>query len=290
MLCKACPRQCNAERNESVNKGGFCEMPLYPVVARAALHFGEEPCISGKNGSGTIFFSGCSLKCVYCQNEIISHKNKGKIISPKRLAEIFKELENSGAHNINFVNPTHFIYAIKEALSIYKPRIPLVYNSSGYDLPEKIGEDIFDIYLMDLKYINEEKSLRYSGVNNYFEYASKSIKEAYRLKGETVFDDNGLMKSGVIVRHLILPMNTNESKKIVDWFSGNTNNAVLSLMSQYTPMAKAEEFSEINRKITKREYDKVIDYAIMKNIKKVYVQEMSSADKSYIPNFDLYGV
>lgn len=290
MLCKACPRQCNSERNEKGNTSGFCGMPLFPVVARAELHFGEEPCISGKNGSGTIFFSGCSLKCVYCQNEIISHNGMGKIITPTRLSEIFKELEDKGAHNINFVNPTHFIYAIKEALKIYRPKIPLVYNSSGYDLAKVIEEDIFDIYLMDLKYISEEKSLKYSGAKDYFEYASKSIKEAFRLKGEAVFDSDGIMQKGLIVRHLILPMGTNEAKKIIDWFSDNVKDAYLSLMSQYTPMAKCEDYQEINRKITKREYNKVIDYAISKNLTNVFVQDISSANKTYIPDFDLSGV
>ncbi len=289
MLCRMCPRRCNANRSENENTGGFCKMPLYPVVARASLHFGEEPCISGTCGSGTVFFSGCSLKCVYCQNEPISHKGVGKRITPARLAEIFNELENKGAHNINFVNPTHFIWAIKEALKIYKPRIPLVYNSSGYDLPEVIDQNIFDIYLFDLKYINSEKSLKYSLCDDYFEYASKSIKTAYNLIENAVFNDNGIMQKGLIVRHLILPMGTNEAKKVVDWFSNNTPNAYLSLMSQYTPVSQYE-FKELNRKITKREYQKVLDYVIEKDIKNVYIQEISSAEKSYIPDFDLSGV
>lgn len=289
MLCRMCPRRCNANRSENENTGGFCKMPLYPVVARASLHFGEEPCISGACGSGTVFFSGCSLKCVYCQNEPISHKGVGKRITPARLAEIFNELENKGAHNINFVNPTHFIWAIKEALKIYKPKIPLVYNSSGYDLPEVIDQNIFDIYLFDLKYINSEKSLKYSLCDDYFEYASKSIKTAYNLIENAVFNDNGIMQKGLIVRHLILPMGTNEAKKVVDWFSNNTPNAYLSLMSQYTPVSQYE-FKELNRKITKREYQKVLDYVIEKDIKNVYIQEISSAEKSYIPDFDLSGV
>ncbi len=265
-------------------------MPLYPVIARASLHFGEEPCISGTRGSGTVFFSGCSLKCVYCQNEPISHNGFGKTVTPKRLAEIFLELENKGAHNINLVNPTHFIYSIKEALKIYKPKIPLVYNSSGYDLPEIIKENIFDIYLFDLKYIKKEKSLRYSLCEDYFEYASKSIKTAYELNKNAVFNDKGIMQKGIVVRHLILPMGTNEAKSVVDWFSENTPNAYLSLMSQYTPMAKAHDFKEINRKITKREYEKIVDYVIEKDIKNVYIQENSSAEKSYIPDFDMSGV
>ncbi len=265
-------------------------MPLFPVVARAALHFGEEPCISGKNGSGTIFFSGCPLSCVYCQNYEISHLKKGVLITPQRLSEIFRELEQKGAHNINLVNPTHFIWAIKEALSIYRPKIPLVYNSGGYDLPQVIKEDIFDIYLMDLKYISDEKALKYSKAENYFEYAEKSIKTAYKLCSESVFDSQGIMQKGLIIRHLCLPLATNEAIRVIDWVSENTPKAYLSIMSQYFPTGKAEQYSEINRKITKREYEKVLSYVMEKNLENVFVQERSSADKTYVPEFDFEGL
>ena len=264
-------------------------MPANPKIARADLHFWEEPCISGKNGSGTIFFSGCSLKCVYCQNYEISHKTKGKIITDKRLAELFYELEQKGAHNINFVNPTHYYDSIKKALEIYKPNIPLVYNSSGYDLSDKIDENLFDIYLFDLKYISCDNSLKYSGAADYFNFAAASIKTACKNIPEPIFDRDWMLKKGVIVRHLILPSATKEAIKVIDWFCDNTPNAILSLMSQYIPMGEADKYPEINRKITPREYNKVIDYAADKDIKHIYTQQMSSAKEEYIPNFNFGG-
>ena len=284
MLCNACPRKCNAQRTELIGNG-YCGMPIYPVVARYMLHFGEEPSISGTRGSGTIFFSSCSLNCVFCQNEEISHKRKGERITPERLAEIFKELEDMGAHNINLVNPTHFIWAIKEALSVYHPKIPIVYNSSGYDDYTVIEENIFDIYLMDLKYVSAEKSLKYSGASNYFANAQKAIKTAYLLTGKPHFDNDGIMQKGLIVRHLVLPLATKEAIKVIDWFSDNSVDAVLSLMSQYVPLARAKEFPEINRKITNRAYEKVIDYAMGKNLQNVYFQERNSATTELIPDF-----
>jgi len=284
MLCNLCPRRCNAERNEYIGNG-YCGMPLYPVVAKYMLHFGEEPSISGEKGSGTVFFSSCSLNCVFCQNEEISHRRKGKKITPTRLAEIFKELEDMGAHNINLVNPTHFVWAIKEALKIYRPKIPLVYNSSGYDNSDVIGENIFDIYLMDLKYVSSEKSLKYSGAADYFENAGKAIKTAYSLTGKPQFDEKGIMQKGLIVRHLVLPLSTKEAIKVVDWFSENTPDAVLSIMSQYVPLAKAENYPEINRKITNREYEKVLNCVMNKNLENVYIQERNSATTELIPDF-----
>ncbi len=260
-------------------------MPFNPKIARADLHFWEEPCISGTYGSGTIFFSGCSLSCVYCQNFEISHKNKGRVVTPEQLAEIMRELELKGAHNINFVNPTHFFTCIKRALQIYKPKIPLVYNSGGYDLAENIKEDIFDIYLMDLKYISADRSAKYSSASDYFEYASAAIKAAYDLK-ETIIDKNGIMQSGVIVRHLVLPLATREAMAVIDWFSENTPDAYLSLMSQYVPCGKAHEFKELNRKITKREYEKVLEYLYTKPLQNVFIQDYSSSDKKYIPDFN----
>lgn len=261
-------------------------MPLYPKIARANLHFWEEPCISGQKGSGTIFFSGCSLRCVYCQNYEISHNGKGRVITPNELAEIFRELEQKGAHNINFVNPTHYIWAIKEALKIYKPKIPLVFNSGGYDLEETINEDIFDIYLFDLKYVSDEKSLKYSAAADYFDFASKAVLAAYKLKGGPVFK-NGIMQSGVIVRHLVLPMNTNNAIDVINWVNDNIPKVYFSLMSQYIPCGEAENYSEINRRITQREYDKVVDYICGKNMPNVYIQSRGSAKKYYIPEFDL---
>lgn len=286
-LCNDCPRKCGALRSETENIGGFCRMPLFPKIARADLHFWEEPCISGKNGSGTIFFSGCSLRCVYCQNFEISHLGGGEVKTVNDLAEIMRELENRGAHNINFVNPTHYAWAIREALKIYKPNIPLVYNSGGYDSVSAIEEDIFDVYLLDIKYVSSEKSLRYSGISDYFEVAANAVKAAYRLKAEPKINPDGIMQSGVIIRHLVLPQSTREAMAVADWVAENTPNAYFSVMAQYLPCGKAENYSEINRRITRREYDKVIDYVCSKNIKNVYVQSRTSAESDYIPKFNL---
>lgn len=291
MICQLCPRQCKALRTETENLNGFCKMPLQPKVARAALHFWEEPCISGSNGSGTIFFSGCTLNCVYCQNYCVSHEGKGKIISASRLAEIFKELEEKGAHNINLVTPTHYTLAIKQALDIYKPKIPIVYNSSGYELPQtlKTLEGYIDIFLLDFKYLSNERAKLYSNAFNYPEYAKLSIAEAYRQQGECIIE-NGLMKKGVIVRHLLMPQATREAIEIFNWIKANTPNAYFSLMSQYTPLGKATEMPIINRNVTKREYNKVLDYIFTTDFQNLFIQENSSASQKYIPEFNFDGV
>ncbi len=288
--CNQCPRRCNALRNGTENIGGFCRMPNLPRIARAGLHFWEEPCISGKHGSGTVFFSGCSLKCVYCQNFDISHNGFGKNVSIERLAEIFKELESKGAENINLVNPTHYIGAIKEALKIYKPNIPIVYNSSGYDSIYTVNNGFTDVYLFDFKYCDNEKSLKYSAAADYFTVATNAIKKAYDLIGKCKFDDSGIMQSGIIIRHLLLPSSTNDAIRIIDWAAENCKNAVFSLMSQYVPMGKADEYKEINRRITAREYDKVCNHLMEKDFCNIYVQERESANTAYIPEFNLEGV
>jgi len=275
-------------RTDFENIGGFCQMPLFPKIARADLHFWEEPCISGTNGSGTIFFSGCALKCVYCQNYEISHKNQGRIITPKELSELFLQLEKKGAHNINFVNPSHYLWAIKEALKIYKPKIPLVYNSSGYDLQENILEDIFDVYLFDLKYIDEQRANKYSFAPNYFEIASKALLAAKSVVGKPKFDTQGIMQRGIIVRHLVMPLATNEAIRVIDWFADNLSDYYLSIMAQYTPCGNLEKFPEINRKITNREYDKVLNHLYEKELQNVFLQEKDSASESYIPEFNIH--
>lgn len=292
MICNLCPRKCNANRTDLDNVGGYCGMPLQPKLARAALHLWEEPCISGKNGSGTVFFSGCSLSCKFCQNSEISALRKGKTVSYERLAEIFKELENMGAENINLVNPTHYIYAIMKALDIYKPKIPIVYNSGGYDdvASLKLLENYIDIYLMDFKYISSQKAKLYSNAESYPEIAKKALFEVYRQKTECIFSDNGVMQRGVIVRHLLLPQSTNDAIQIFDFVSKNFPNMYFSLMAQYTPCYKAKEDKILNRKITKREYQKVLDYIIESDFSNCYIQETDSADKEYIPNFDFTGI
>lgn len=291
MKCSLCPRRCNAERTNEQNVNGFCKMPLLPKVARAALHFWEEPCISGKNGSGTVFFSGCTLDCAFCQNYDISHDGFGKQISYQRLADIFKELEEKGAHNINLVTPTQFVPAIIRAIDIYKPKIPVVYNSGGYDTVEVIRalNGYIDIFLMDLKYLTCERARLYSGAENYPEYAVSAIKECYTHQPVCEFKD-GIMQKGLIVRHLLLPQGTNEAIKVFDWVRENTPDAYFSIMSQYTPCGRAESMPIINRRVTKREYDKVLSYICSTGFENVYIQERESSDKKYIPPFNLEGI
>ena len=262
-------------------------MPLLPKVARADLHFWEEPCISGKNGSGTVFFSGCPLKCVFCQNMEISAGGKGEVISYQKLADIFKALEDKGAHNINLVSPTHYVDAIKKTLDIYKPKIPIVYNSGGYDKESIIKENIFDIYLLDLKYLSDCNALKYSGAADYPEVAVKAIMAAYEVTGKPVYDENGIMRRGLIVRHLVLPLATREAIGVAEWFKANTPDAVLSIMAQYVPMYKAGEYPEINRRITAREYEKVLSRVMELNIENVYIQQPASASEKYIPHFNM---
>ena len=286
-ICNNCPRQCNIDRSKTT---GVCGVGESVKIARAGLHFGEEPCISSTEGSGTIFFSGCSLKCIMCQNYNISHNTYGKEITTQRLADIMRELELAGANNINFVTPGHYINQIEEALRIYRPQIPLICNSSGYDLVENVKRDIFDVYLFDLKYYTSEKSSKYAKCSDYFEVATKAISEAVKLKGEPKFNEKGIILSGVMVRHLILPSSTNDAIGIIDWLSNNTPEIVFSLMSQYVPMYRANEFKEINRAITKREYEKVLNFCYDKEFAEIYIQDRKSATKEMIPVFDLSGI
>ncbi|MDE6659733.1 MAG: radical SAM protein [Eubacterium sp.] len=288
MICSICPRKCNVER-ETAN--GFCRTSEHFKLARAALHFWEEPCISGKNGSGAVFFSGCNLKCVYCQNYEISRDGKGVEISPERLVEIFENLVSQGAENINLVNPAHYAPMLSNVLKQWKSPVPIVYNSSGYESVEtlKMLEGFVDIYLPDFKYIRNDKSLRYSSAFDYPEIAKKALAEMYRQTGNAVFD-GGMMKKGMIIRHLILPQNTNSSLEIIDFIAEHFETAYLSLMAQYVPCTNLDDYKEINRTITKREYDKVVDYALSKGLENIFIQELSSADEQYIPPFDLNGV
>lgn len=291
MLCNLCPRQCNALRTADRNIGGVCGMPTEPHVARAALHFWEEPSISGKNGSGTVFFSGCSLHCVFCQNEVISTQNSGKQMSVGGLADVFKKLESQGAHNINLVTPTHFVDAVISALDIYKPKIPIVYNSSGYENTETIKKlkDYIDIYLMDFKYFDSNKAMLYSHAADYPEICKSALLEAYSQQKNCIFD-GGIMQKGVIVRHLLMPQATRDAIAVFDWVKENLLNAYFSLMSQYVPCAKAKEMPVINRNVTPREYNKVADYILNSGFNNCYFQELDSADINYIPDFDFSGI
>ncbi len=290
MICNACPRECSVDR---AVKRGACRMPENFVVARAARHDWEEPCISGTKVSGTDCFSGCSLGCVFCQNHEISSENFGKEISDDRLMRIFDELTSSGVHNINLVNPTHYAERLAVVLKEYNSKIPIVYNSGGYEKVETLRklEGLVDIYLPDLKYISPERSLKYSRAENYFEYAAPAIKEMIRQTGPAVLDSGGIMKKGTIIRHLILPKNTNQSIKIIEWLSENVpNDTYISLMAQYTPIIHSDDYPELNRAITEREYEKVLIALENSGFYNCFVQELKSACEGYVPKFDLSGV
>lgn len=291
--CAACPRRCGALRKPAQPSGGFCGMPAGFVVARAALHQWEEPCISGQHGSGTVFFSGCSLRCVYCQNQQISLGRYGALVTEENLLRMFDRLIEQGAHNLNLVNPTHYAPMLAKALKKYCSPVPVIYNSGGYERIEmlKALEGLVDIYLPDLKYVDSAVSLRYSGAADYFDYASKAILEMSRQVGKAAFDENGVMKKGLIVRHLILPRNTAQSIKALTWIRENLpERTLVSLMCQYTPCGELENFPELQRRLTRREYEKVVDQMLELGLTGGYLQELSSAKEEYIPPFDLTGV
>lgn len=290
--CFLCPRQCGADRTNGV---GFCGGGALPKVARAALHFWEEPCISGTRGSGTVFFSGCPLQCCFCQNYPLSAENYGKEIPAARLAEIFLELQAQGAHNINLVNPSHYQPAVLEALRLARPAlsIPLVWNSGGYEwaLTLKALEGQVDIFLPDLKFYAPERSQRYAGASDYFAHASAAILEMYRQTGPCRFDAEGNLQSGVVIRHLVLPKGRQDSKDVLDWISGRfpPGSIRISLMSQYTPCHLSSAYPEINRRVSTFEYQDVLKHAQALGLEG-YMQERSSAKEKYTPSFDLTGI
>ncbi len=292
--CNLCPREC--EVNRIVGQKGFCMSGYLPKAALASVHQWEEPPISGTKGSGTVFFSGCSLKCVFCQNYTISAENTGKEITAQRLAEIFIEQQNRDVHNINLVSAGHFLPAVKKALILAKENdltIPVVYNSSGYEKAEALKEldGLIDVYLPDIKYFSSELSKKYSQAENYFEVASKAVEEMYRQVGKYEFDENGIMTKGVIIRHLVLPSCRKDSKEILKFIKEKFgDNVYISLLSQYTPMYRAKEFKEINRRITTFEYEDVIDYFFEIGLKNGYMQKRTSATSAYTPIFDLKGI
>ena len=290
-VCSICPRRCDAQRNTEMGSG-FCGMPSTPVVARAALHYGEEPCISGTRGSGTVFFSGCSLKCCFCQNHSISHGNEGKAITVERLAEIFRELECAGAHNINLVNPGHYAVSVCQALRLYKPNVPVVYNSSGYERIETLRmlEGFVDVYLPDCKYVDSSLSLALSKTEDYFSVASAAILEMARQTGPAQLDSDGMMVKGTMVRHLVLPGHTKNSMQVLDWLSAIKERVWVSLMFQYTPCGDVSAHKELQRPLTERECAKVWDYMDELGIVNGYVQDRKSAGTTMIPAFDLTGV
>lgn len=287
-ICTLCPRRCGVDRSQ---RTGFCGMGESPRVARAALHFWEEPCISGTRGSGAVFFSGCTLGCVYCQNYPISHLGQGRDITVRRLADIFKSLEDQGAHNLNLVTGTPFTHAILDALSLCRPGIPVVWNSGGYETVEtlKLLEGAVDIYLPDLKHVSPRLSMLCAGAADYFAVASEAIIEMCRQTGPAVYDADGIMQKGVIVRHLILPGCTGDSCRALDFIAEKLPPGTpVSLMRQYTPESWCA-VPGLDRRITEKEYRRVLDHFTALNLTG-FSQEKEAADGAYTPPFDGTGV
>lgn len=291
MICTLCPRNCGAERTETAGNG-VCRMPASPVLARAALHRWEEPPISGTRGSGTLFFSGCSLRCAFCQNEQISRDCFGKPVTLERLREICRELIAQGAHNINLVNPTHYAHAVARLLEQPLP-VPVVWNTGGYDKVDTLRtlEGKVDIYLPDLKYMDAAPAARYSGAPDYPEVAKAAILEMVRQTGPCQFGADGLLTRGVIIRHLILPGQVEAAKRVMDWVRDSfaPGEVLFSLMSQYIPCGHASDFPEINRPLRKGEARKAEEYMALLGLQG-FTQEQASASEQYIPPFDLMGV
>lgn len=292
--CMLCPRKCKINRLSG--EKGFCGGLDTVRVARAALHFWEEPCISGTNGSGTVFFCGCTMNCIYCQNKEISRGIAGKEITTERLCEIFLELMEKGANNINLVTPMHYMPQIITALSSAKQKglnIPIVWNIGGWELEESVKtvKDYADIWLTDFKYYDDKLALDYSKAPNYFETASKALAVMTDNIKKPIFDEDGIMKKGVIVRHLILPGHTDDSKKVLKYlYETYHNNIWISIMNQYTPVIKSDKYPNLLRKVSDEEYEDVIDYAISLGIENAFIQEGETQSESFIPPFDLDGV
>ena len=291
--CSLCPRLCLADRNITT---GYCGVKNTLRVARAALHFWEEPCLSGEEGSGAVFFTGCNLRCVFCQNYEIARAEQGKEITIERLTEIFLELQEQKANNINLVTATHYVPQVVEALKAAKEKglhIPVVYNCGGYESVEtlKLLEGLVDIYLPDFKYLDPERAKRYSRAEDYPETAKKALAEMVRQQPEAVFDDRGIMQKGVIVRHLMLPGGIKDSKAVVNYLYETYGDQIfLSLMNQYTPLPHVSEYPEIDRKLKKFEYDRLVDYAISLGVENGFIQEGETAKESFIPAFTNEGV
>lgn len=293
--CMLCPRGCGVNRN--IGMIGACHATSQVLLSRAALHFWEEPCISGNNGSGTVFFCGCNLGCVYCQNGLISHGGYGRPVSTERLSEIFFELRDKGAENINLVTPTHYVPSIIEALDIAKSNgftLPVVYNSGGYDSVDtlKMLEGYIDVYLPDFKYMSGVLSARYSSAPDYFERAAAAVEEMVRQCGNPVFDEKGMITRGVIVRHLVLPECGRDSKNIISYLHSKYGNRIyISIMRQYTPMPGISgKYPELDCRISDREYERILDFAEKCGVVNGFTQEGDSVGESFIPPFDFAGV
>ncbi len=289
--CEMCPHKCGVNRLN--NQIGRCKSKDTVKIAKVSTHYYEEPCISGKNGSGTVFFSNCNLNCIYCQNYEISQEGLGKEITTEELAEIFLNQQRNGVNNINLVTPTSYVIQIIEAIKIAKEKglsIPIVYNTNCYENIEtiKMLDGYIDIYLPDLKYGDNDLGVKYSGVKNYFEIATKALKEMCRQIKETEFSSDGIMKKGIIVRHLILPNNTQNSKEVLNWIDNNLpKHVMVSVMAQYFPTYKAKNNDELNRKITKREFKIIESYLLNLNIENGYIQGLEENEEQYVPKWNI---
>ena len=288
--CTVCPKKCGADRTV---RPGFCGSGAVPKIARAALHYGEEPCISGTAGSGTVFFSGCSLRCLFCQNYEVSRHSFGEEITVSRLAEIFRELEEQGANNINLVTPTHWAPVIAEALSLYRPGIPVLYNCGGYESVETLRrlEGLVNVWLPDIKYADPELARKFSGAPDYPETAYAAVEEMLRQCGHLQLDARGLAVRGVMIRHLVLPLHLKNSFAVLDRIAEQFGTETwVSLMFQYTPLREIQEYPELNRTLTRREWERAEAYLEEKGLLNGYVQEPDSKGTAFIPRFDLTGV
>ncbi len=292
-LCSDCPRNCHAPRADG-QPGGFCQSPALPRVVRAAPHFGEEPCISGTRGSGAVFFSGCSLRCVFCQNREISRKSSGKTLSVQELRDLFLRLRDQGVHNINLVTPSHFTRPIAEALSGLSLGIPVVWNSSGYEKPEtlRLLEGLVQVYMPDFKYWKSDLARRYSAAEDYPQRAAEAVREMYRQRGPYVMDEDGLLRSGLLIRHLILPGELLNSMDVIDFVAEEFphGSVLFSLMSQYTPMPGLERFPALQQRVESELNAQLCDYMQRRGIEDGYWQEPESATQDMIPAFDGTGV
>ena len=292
--CNICPHRCGI--NRIAGKIGRCKATGKVKIALASIHNFEEPCISGENGSGTVFFSHCNLNCVFCQNYEISQLGKGREISVEELAKIFIKQQNKKVHNINLVTPTMYIYQIIEAIKIAKSKglkIPIVYNSNGYENVEALKhlEGYIDIYLPDLKYSDDEIAYKYSNIKNYFENAVQAIKEMYNQVGTPIIDENGIMKKGLMIRHLVLPNQLQNSKNVLKWINDNMDKKVfVSVMAQYFPTYKAKHFPEISRKLTKEEYNEIEQYLYSLDLENGYIQELGEHEEEYVPDFSRFSI
>ena len=291
--CTLCPRMCHADRR---TRPGVCGCGAFLTAARAALHLWEEPCLSGQGGSGAVFFSGCTLKCCYCQNYPISQEGLGKVLTQERLEEILLELQEQGAQNIDLITATQFLPSLLPVLDRIRPHlhIPIVWNCSGYEQLETLRmlDGYIDIYLPDLKYFSPDTAKKYSGAPDYFSFASKAVKEMIRQTGIPVFTSDGSLQKGTLIRHMVLPGQKEDSVRILEWMADSLpkGSFLLSLLSQYTPFFRAKDYPEINRRVTSYEYKKVLDKALALGLNEGFMQERSSAKEEYTPPFDLEGL